>query len=387
MSLSVIAGDFRTGDGKTEVPYLSCTWTQRRNMPDVVTAKVDLADPDVQALGLRNVLTPGKAYLAIREGDWFAGGGKVGKPIYNRDDLEVTFGASGPLDHFKGRTILPVAAYSADPSTFLIPDPLEPTRKIPNPAYGTYLSGWERGSIIAQWLTQAVAAPGGNVPIVIPSLIAGAHEKNVEAVDFLSIYDGAIAFTKMENGPDIAFPMEFRPDRLGVRWRFRHGTDAQPKLQSTSIHSWDVSAANSAVRRFRTEPAELDTGSVAWFTGGRTSDELLIARAVDSFLTDAGFPLQEIVDSSHSDVIEPTYLASLARESLRKSRLTPEVWTFEVKKDEAPKLGEYAVGDLCRLALRGDPWIPDSPPTGYLREIAGLEGDQTDWVTVTTTEA
>lgn len=387
----VIIGDLLTGRRLLDVPFTSYTWNRRRNRPETMSVTVPVNATEVRQLNLRNVSSPGKTMLAIVEevegGEWFAGAGPAGKPSYSRDEGTYVLPGSGIRRYMQDRAVLPAAAYTADVTTFVIPDPLDTTKTIPNPALATAYTSVSYGTMVKKLIQQMLAAPAGNLPIVLPADVAGAHDKRWDAIDFKSV-DGAITdIINLEGGPDIDLEGRYQTDRRGVEWLLRTGSDIQPILSSTSVHRWDLTAANSFTRGLKVDWDPDDIGSVSWATGGRSTDLAIVERASSSLLTAAGYPLRDIVDTSHTDVSLRSTLQAYAANNLNHGQSVTEAWTFEVQKDKPPYLGQYRVGDYCDLLVRGDPIIPDSTGRGYRRQIVAMSGNQTNWVTVTTVEA
>jgi len=387
---TVFIADLLTGRRIVPIPYTSYRWSQRRNRADECSATVDVLDDDVRALDLRNAATPGKTALAIVEeiegGEWFACAGPLGQPSYDRDGGKKTLPGKGMRRFFEDRTVLPSAALDIDPADFVIPDPADTTKTMPNPALKTEFTGWSLGTIIKKLIEQMMTWPASDLPIVLPADVAGTHEKTYQGVDFKSVESAISDLIARENGPDVALAARYQEDRRGVEWVLTTGTDEQPAIRSTSVHRWDLSAKQTSTKGLKVDWDGDGLASVAWATGGRSLDVALVERVTDSNLIDSGFPLRETVNTSHTDVVERPTLRAYAAADLGQVQGLVEVWIFDVKKDEKPYLGQYNIGDLCDLIIVGDPEIPDSPPGGYRREIAALSGDEGDWVTVTTVE-
>lgn len=386
----VLVGDLLTGRVQAEIPFVHYKWGRRRNRAGSLSVDITTNDPDVRELNLFNAATGGKSFLAIVEevegGEWFPEAGALNEPSYDRDAGTLSLSASGVIDYFATRTVAPSSVLTADVATFLVPDPLDATKTIPNPEFATVLSGWSWGTLIKKVLAQSVAAPGGGLPIVFLADVVGAHEKTYDAIDFKPVNEAIIDFTKRDGGPDFVLDARFQVSRLAIEWLLRTGSDAQPELRSTSVHRWDLTAEQTSTRGLKFDPDASMLGSVSWATGGRSADLALVERASSSFLTLAGYPLREIIDTSHTDVKDRATLREYATENLTRGQGVTNVFSFEVRKDEPPYLGQYDIGDYCDLIIRGDPIIPDSPETGYRHEISAISGDDGDWVKITTVE-
>jgi hypothetical protein len=379
----VLIGDFRTGRRILDLPFSSVSWDKRRNRPETLSVTTTLLDPDVRALDLRNAGSPVKAFMAVLEGDYFCGAGPIWGHEYDQDSGALSMTAAGAGSWLHHRTVLPALAAGIDPALFVVPDPADTSKTMANPALATTVTGAWLGTIMKRLVQQALSWPGGGAPFVLPDDVAGIHERTYDGLDLIPVGEAIEALGDVENGPDHELTPRFASDRLGVEWLLRHGSPTQPQLRATAIHRWDLSAASRSARGLKVTVDGSSMTGLAWATGGRSSDSAIVERFTGNALTAAGYPLLETVDSSHTSVSERATLRSYAAERVRLGQTPGELWTFEVRKDSAPSFGEYGIGDLCKLIIRNDPFIPDGD---YVREIAGLSGDEGDWVKITTTE-
>src|SRR5690606_6335938 len=96
---------------------------------------------------------------------------------------------------------------------------------------------------------------------------------------------------------------------------------------------------------------------LSWAQGGRQSEKLLIAREEDRTLVDAGFPLMETLDTTHSTVSVQSTLDGHAADNL--AGRVQETWSFAAKafpldadgNPAGPHLGQYRVGDYAELVM------------------------------------
>ena len=381
----VIVGDLRTGRRWQNVPFQTYRWEQRRNQPETLSCTIDMSDIGVRAKNFRNTATEGKSFLAIIEnGDVFPAAGPMLQPEYDQDEAELTLSAFGMGGWFAGLPILPPLGASIPTTQFVVPDPADNTATIPNPALATSFTNLTYGSMIRKVIAQWMGWPGGDLPIVLPDSVAGtAMRDTVNGVDFKDIAAWVSDITKLEDGVDVAFDPRWIASRLGVEWLLRTGTPQQPRFRSPTVHRWDLSVEQRNTRKFNDSADGSTRASIAFFTGGRSSDVALVERAADPYLTDLGFPLRVTVDTSHSTESQRPTLNAYARQEVALGRRSTRFYTFQVRKTSTPMFGQYRIGDLCDLVFRKDPYIPDGT---YRREIAALSGDQGDWITVTTSE-
>src|SRR6185369_14533175 len=96
----------------------------------------------------------------------------------------------------------------------------------------------------------------------------------------------------------------------------RVGTEQDPLLHSDRVIRWNVTTQQSPVSDLTVDFDASNLGSISWATGGRQDDEVLVARATDFTLTDQGYPLMEIVDTSHTSVSKQATLNGYAAGNL-----------------------------------------------------------------------
>ena len=362
--------DLKTGRQILDLPVLSGPWSDQLNGTESIDVTLDMQDPDVIALGLRNTASPGKTILAVAEGDFILAAGPIWVRIYDRDSKTVKLSAKGMWSYFDHRLIIPLAALTTGVTQFIVPDPADPTKTIPNPALNTEHTMQSYGTIAKRWVQQAQAWTGGNVPVVFQADEAGTFERNTIGAEFKNLGDALSQLTQLEKGPDIKFQPRFTADKLGIEWLLRTGTTAQPQLASTTIHRWDVTVPESSVSNLTINEDSSAMASLAWLNGGRSGDTVLVARSYDKTLVDFGYPLFETVDSSHSTVELQSTLDDYAAENTTAGRGPYEVWSFDAEANQQPYLGSYGVGDYCDLHFA--PYIPETGASETLYPSADL---------------
>ena len=385
-----IIGNLRTGRRILDLPVMSGPWDNRLLAAGTITVKVDLNDPEVQALDLQNTATPTQSFLAVVEGETIMEAGPIWTRNWSRDKRTLTLSAKGMGSYFNYRMILPLLAASVAVDEFTIPDPADTSKTKANPALTTSFSDLSLGTMAKRLVQQTRLWTGGDLPIIFQDDEAGIHTKNFLGLDFKPVMEAVEDFANRENGPEFSFQPRFTSDLLGVEWLFRTGTNAQPLITSESVPLWSVTASKSPVSNLSTSEDGSKLVSLGWQTGGRQDDTVLVARAYDSTLVDAGFPLMEGVDSSHSTVSEQPTLDSYAQAMIRAGLSPYEVWSFTAQArpmDEnglpaGPQVGQYRVGDFCDLVFDawnpltgiGDPFLTQKAT--YRHRIIGLSGDE-----------
>jgi len=390
MSTRYIIGNLRTGRRILDLPVMTGQWGCRYLTAGTINVTVDLNDPDVQALELFNTATPTQSFLAVVEGDTIMEAGPVWVRNYSRDTRTLELAAKGMGSYFNHRLILPLLAASVGVDQFTIPDPTDTSKTMANPALTSSYSALSLGTIAKRLVEQARLWTGSDLPIVFQADEAGTHEKDYLGLDFKPVMQAIEDLANREDGPEFSFQPRFTADMLGVEWLFRTGTNASPLVTSESAPLWSVTAPKSPVSNLTISEDGSRQLSLGWQVGGRQTDTVLVARAYAPTLVDAGFPLMEDIDSSHSTVSEQPTLDSYATAMVRAGLSPYEVWSFTAEAyptDEkglsgGPQLGQYRVGDFADLVFDkwdpltglGDPFLTQAQTVRH--RIIGMSGDE-----------
>jgi hypothetical protein len=392
-----ILGDLRTGKRILDLPVLTGPWDDNLDTAEAVKVTVDLNDPEVRKLDLRNSSAPTKTFLCVVEGGQMKGG-PIWTRSYDVNTRVLTLSGKGMGSYFDHRLILPLLARDLPVSQWTIPDPTDtatPPRTIANPALTSSYSGIWLGTIAKRLVQQAQAWTGGNVPIVFQADEASSdasHVRNYLGTAFKPVGEALDDLTNVIGGPEINFEPRFTSDGLGVEWVMQVGTTAQPLLTSVPQPVvWDVTVPQSQVSDLVMAEDASKMASNAWLTGGNQSDNVLVARAIDATLVNLGYPLMESFDSSHQSVSEQATLDGYAAAAVLAGRRSTEVWSFTVEAyptDETgaaagPQADAYTTGDFANLIIapydedsgRGIPYLPDGGT--FQMRIIGRSGDET----------
>jgi len=301
---------------------------------------------------------------------------------YSVDGRELTVNAKGVWSYYDHRHVLPLLAATTDVTEFTVPDPANDGGTMPNPDLRTQYTNWELGTIAKKLVEQAHAWTGGELPIVFEADRVGIHERIYEGPEFKNLGEVLRQLQNVEGGPDVRFRPRFTGDRLGIEWVLETGTEAQPLLTGSAVHSWDVSAPQSSVSDLTIREDASALASLGWATGGRVSDETLVARSYDETLIDNGYPLFEDLDSTHSTVSVQSTLDAHAANVVGYGSAPVEVWSFTVEANAQPLLGSYLEGDYCVLDVapwdsatgNGDPYLFEGGAYGH--RIVAIGSDE-----------
>jgi hypothetical protein len=362
--------DLRTGRGIVDVKPMSGSFSSALNEPETISATLDLQDPDTIELGVGNITSPAKMCLCVADGDTILAAGPIWTRTHDVGKRTLSVSAKGMWSYFDHRYILPAIARTLPLSQFIVPDPTDPKKTVSNPLINTSINGVWLGTIAKRLVQQAQAWTGGNVPVVFQADEFASHERNWDGVEFEKLGDALTNLTNVEDGPDIMFQPRFTEDRLGVEWLLVTGTVAKPQIGTNADTSLDVTIPESPVSGLTVMENASDVASLAWLTGGRSSDSLLVSRSYDGTLPGFGFALFETLDSSHSSVKYQSTLDSYAVERTLYGRGPNALWKFDA---EWVAVAGVNVGDYVTLVFdESDPLIPKDD---YRLRVISRSGD------------
>jgi hypothetical protein len=208
---------------------------------------------------------------------------------------------------------------------------------------------------------------------------AGDHTRTYLGYDLQSVWQALSTLSQEDDGPDFRFDpsLEQRSDGNYLSWNLVVGRPllAQP-------HEWGWDAPTNATVMWQTNVSNFAT--TYYGTGSGQDRSKLIAVSANHKLIDAGFPLLELTDSQHSNIIVQDNLQALTDADLA-TYSTPVVrWTLQVQASTAPQLGTYRVGDTIQVRVQHHPVIPDGV---YQRRITSMSGTATDQVQIISSDA
>lgn len=359
-------GTLRDGRLTAEIPVVSSSWQDVMDDAGPLQVVMPLADSAVAELNPRLIAEPCRCFLAVSYTDptgteTFLAGGPIWTHGYDDTSKQLTIGGAGLWSLWDHRKVLPVLLAGVNPATVTTAD----TNSL--------------GTIAKHLVMLAATHTGGSVPVVYPADEAGTNVRNYPGYDMTATGQALRDLTGVEGGPEIQFvPRRRADDRRYIEWVMRVGTTAQPLLvQAGADWVWDASVAKSSVSGVSVAIDGSQMGSRAWVQGTGSEIDTMFARADDSTLTDAGFPLLEVTESGHESASVQSTLDGYANGLLARSQKPVETWTVKVRRDAAPNVGAYAVGDWVQITIGGltrlgkpDPTIDGNILTG---EIDGAD--------------
>lgn len=383
MARTILVGNTRTGGSLTAIPVSGATWSIEHRGYGEISVDIPLNAGEFRNLeknvagvwrptgslrsALLTALEPVENFMAILEGDNVLAAGPIWAHDYSWETGVLKIKASGSIGSlFDHRYVMGVlgsgwASWSA-----------------------TY-SSLSLGTIAKRLIELMETHTGGDLPIILPADEVSTHTRTYNGFELATVQSRLDDIMGVENGPDIRFDPRLTTDRLGIEWVMRTGTVAQPLLvQAGDDHTWDFRLPRSGVSGLSVQRDATRIASRSWATGSGTDEALLMSRADDPTLTDAGFPLLEVADSRSSVELQAT-LDEWASGNLLLSARPMTTVSATVQSNHSPQLGTYRVGDFAKLWIPADhPYLSLLWPLGYSRvRIIGISGDLDPTVSIT----
>lgn len=248
------------------------------------------------------------------------------------------------------------------------------------------------GTIAKRVVQLAETAPGGDLPIVYQADEAGVHERTYNGYDLATVRERVEQLMSVEGGPDVAFIPRLTADRMGIEWVMRTGTNAEPLFyQAGGDWVFDSRVPRGGVAGLSVKRDATRLAQRSYATGAGMQTALLMARATDTSLINAGFPLMETREA-RSSVEDASALWQVAAANQAASARPWTTWRLEVQAHPTadngapagPQLGQYRPGDFVRV------WVADDHPllslmlrAGFYRaRILNVSGGLGDMVTI-----
>ena len=361
MVVKILAGELTTGKILAEVPTTDDTgsWSTVLNGPGEVKATIPLRSMEAETRrSLLSYVEGDRCFLAaVTDAGHVLEAGPVWQHQYTDTDGHLTATANGLASIFDHRTALPAPPWPGGVAAQVLS-----------------WSSLSLGTIAKRLVSATLSQPGGDLPIVLPADVAGAHERTYKGYE-LSTYVGERLqqLIEVEGGPDLAFQPRITTDGLSVEWVLRTGTDADPLLhQIGDDHRWDRGAVRGELRLVSVDSDASQVAYRVFVTGDGMEEDLPVELAEDLTPTDVGYPLLERVESSNAT--ETTTLDAYAAAVLDSARRPWQTWALQTGIT-APPLGTYRPGDWASVHIpEGHTYLRAGVYRTRITEIAGSKG-------------
>lgn len=355
-----------SGDLIDELEFTKATWSTGICRAD----QVNLDVPGYIGKTLFQYMVPKKYTITLVEDDGRIRGTGVLSIPEGADDVDglhsVSFPGYGPESLFERRVILPYPYW-----------PLVDSEGYPITSRDTIITGVEYGTMMKKLYQQAMEHPGGAIPVAWEPNRSGDKEKSWSAVDGKRVQDAVEDIANLMGGVEWDWvPQLDGNDRLA--WAFITGTDAAPEITSSFTHTWQSGGEDPSIKGLSLKVSPEFMCQTAIFTGGKDDDRVMLARATGMELINAGIPLTEEWDTSHSSVSRQRTLNEWADNRLVEGSAPVRYFTFDVRDSHAPSLRH---GDLGTIDVVDHWLIPDGSYNLRVMNVAG--STDSDWLTVT----
>ncbi|MCI2959560.1 hypothetical protein MN032_17890 [Agromyces atrinae] len=334
MATTVFGGDLRTGDILVRaIPASAASATETVNDAGEITCTVRLPmrDPVTHAVtDIVNQLIPGRSFIGIDVDGEIVNAGPIWTDTYDFESKKLEFRAAGLWSYWDHRFVMQVLAGG----------------QLPRDVTATWTTSLRTQAKRLVQLAQSWT--GGAVPVVFEADIAGTNEREYPGSDLITVGDALANLTRVIGGPDIAFRPRYRADRLGVEWVMMTG---DPVLsQDGADHVWDISVPGASVKGASISRDATQLATHGYGTGDTIDDVELQAKASDSTLIDAGYPVLQ-ASTSRSSVRELPTLQGHTTELVRSGIAPLETLSFAARVDRTPKASDVRAGDLAQINL------------------------------------
>ena len=347
------------------------------NKPDELSCDVDMRDADVQRLDIPSATELKKTVLfAETDSGVILAWGVISSRTWDDDARKLHIEASGAGQYFNQRIIAPPAAATGQ---IIANDGTVAS------TFDTNINDVTLGSIGVALVAQALSWAGSPTAYVLPAAIpeVGRLSGAYRLVDYKRVGQALSDLSKRVGGPDFAFDARRDGTGLSLQYVMRAGA---PFLGSW-VGSWVAGAPESPVTNLKVTDDGISLATHIWMQAGRTDSKVLVSRTRNQSLIDAaGYPVLDLVDTTHTDVVLQATLDQYASENAAIASKPLRDISFSVKGSPVastgqrlgPALGEYRPGDWLALDVaKGNLYLPEARIGIRLMSMSGDETGDT----------
>lgn len=374
MVVRFLVGDLLTGKRIQWLQVDSGSWSEVLNDSGDVTCTVPLSDPDNAVLGLRESAAVGKAFLAAVDGDLVLQAGPIWSHGWDDTTQTLTLVAAGMWSYFDHRVLLPVLT-GITPTDAAADTRFSPVVSDPDdPGYPWAVDTQQSLQTIAKRLVQqAQTWTNGNVPVILPSEVAGTAARWYKGSALALVGQRLRELTGVEGGPDIMFTPRWTTDRLGIEWVMRIGTPTQPLLFSPQRQNFHLGLDHSSLSNLKVKVDGSRLASTGFASGGRSDGRGIVTVSPDATLTNAGYPALDLVES-RSTASEESTLQEYSDELVLRGRQPITTWSFshDLSREIPPNLEAFNAGDFAVVTVHHSAYLEERP---YVMRLLSRDGD------------
>jgi hypothetical protein len=253
---------------------------------------------------------------------------------------------------------------------------------MPNTALDRSFANLDLATIGKRLMQDRLGWPGATMPFTFFADRTGSRQMTYAAADLKTIGSALTDLVERDNGPDFEFPATLNSDGLGYSYPVRAGTEAAPFLGSF-VGTWSTAGDASPISDLVIDDDFSDFAVATWAKSQGTTaagvQVTLGARALnESLRIGGGYPPEDYVDTSHSDISNQQTLNDYATEAAVYASKYQRSLSFNVASyfpdgtPVTPALGQYRPGDYVDLDF--DDHIYLGTQTLRVR-ITGVSGD------------
>jgi hypothetical protein len=342
--------------GSNVVPISNATWSLDYNQPGALELTLGKTK-ELARWNAREKLRPWKHCAAlIDDGEVVAAG-----PIVRRKWTGgLTVNCGGGWDLFQKRLVLNYALASAWRDGEVVLD-----EENPAPEWLLSFAGLSLGGIGAGLVREALK--WGPLLVDMPGAPeVGVHVKTYQGWDLATTAERLSDLTGLLNAPMIRFVPYIREDGH-LRFRYESGAVGYYRRMAETMPGHGVVLTD----------VDEDGTSMAtdmFALGGRSEDIVLAARSTSGALTDAGWPVMQVADKSHTSVSDLLTLKGYTNQGVVDGATVPESTRLRVRASAGVRPGD--VIDLsAKNSFHGR--------TDVLLHVAQVSGGLGEWCDVT----
>lgn len=391
---TVLVGNFRTGQIESTLPATGLKWGSRINGDGPLEVTLNIFSEEVSGwveqlpvsilglplesltlgsgssagvrrarkIALRQLTAPILQFLAIQQGDRILEAGQIRGRSFDDKTGELTLTCGG------------IWTYLSSNRKLMNTTAVQPGAK---PATGGLRYDDESLGDIARSIVQwSMLHTGGDIPIVVGPMDNGTgHDRTYWGYDLPWVGEELKSLTEAEGGPEIRFQPRFDvADPSKIVWDMLVGTPVLAQKGASWV--FDATREGSGVTDLATDEDGSELAFRMWVPGNGQEKKMLLSRADDLTLVNAGYPLME-GEVAHKSVVKQSTLDAYARQHLYEASGLWDTYKVSVRADESPKLGEYSVGDFAMVFVGDDhPLLLPGPKRVRIMSIDGSDGPE-----------
>lgn len=320
-----------TGQHLARLPAASASWSDSINEPGELKAVVfENAKVDIESV----VREWGSIVAALR-GTTVLHAGYVKNLNHSREKGTYDIDAGGGATIFEKRLVINYLLKNTWANGTVVIDEENPSGNWPLTCNGSY------SDIISKLVAET--KKWGTLPIAPASLTGGNKTRTYNSYDLATVLARIEDIGDLENGPEFRFDPQLDSE---FNLTFKQVTSADGGEIVDAVHEWNATVPNGvSVGDDKRDGSYMC--SQCFMTGGRDDDTLLVAMAQSSRLTNAGWPLLQIADTSHSTVSVLGTLLAYARGYVARGDRRP----LSVPVYVPVSMGDVHVGDWANIRV------------------------------------